>query len=71
MFAEPSSKLLLPDPLQEPYIQPPYTLILEMTDILVHPEYDVSNDDIVLNNSYFNAVIQLPVSLIAINLSIS
>ncbi|XP_031565342.1 mitochondrial import inner membrane translocase subunit TIM50-like [Actinia tenebrosa] len=40
MFAEPSSKLLLPEPLQEPYIQPPYTLILEMTDTLVHPEYD-------------------------------
>ena len=41
-FAEPSSESLLPDPLPEPYIQPPYTLVLEMTDVLVHPEYDVS-----------------------------
>ncbi|EDO35587.1 predicted protein, partial [Nematostella vectensis] len=40
MFVEPSSTKLLPDPLPEPYIQPPYTLILEMTDVLVHPEYD-------------------------------
>ena len=39
---EPSSESLLPDPLPEPYIQPPYTLVLEMTDVLVHPEYDVS-----------------------------
>ena len=41
MFSEPSSKLLFPDPLQEPYYQPPYTLVLEMTNVLVHPEYDV------------------------------
>jgi len=39
-FSEPSSQSLLPDPLPEPYIQPPYTLVLEMTDVLVHPEYD-------------------------------
>lgn len=37
---EPSSDLLLPDPLPEPYIQPKYTLVLELTDVLVHPEYD-------------------------------
>ena len=42
MFAEPSSKMLLPEPLQEPYYQPPYTLVLELKDVLVHPEYDVS-----------------------------
>ena len=42
MFAAPSSKMLLPDPLQEPYYQPPYTLVLELKDVLVHPEYDVS-----------------------------
>lgn len=42
MFAAPSSKMLLPDPLQEPYFQPPYTLVLELKDVLVHPEYDVS-----------------------------
>nr|XP_058953687.1 mitochondrial import inner membrane translocase subunit TIM50-like isoform X2 [Pocillopora verrucosa]XP_058953695.1 mitochondrial import inner membrane translocase subunit TIM50-like isoform X2 [Pocillopora verrucosa] len=40
MFAAPSSKMLLPDPLQEPYFQPPYTLVLELKDVLVHPEYD-------------------------------
>ncbi|XP_068730202.1 mitochondrial import inner membrane translocase subunit TIM50-like [Montipora capricornis] len=40
MFAEPSSKMLLPEPLQEPFYQPPYTLVLELKDVLVHPEYD-------------------------------
>ncbi|KAJ7351723.1 Mitochondrial import inner membrane translocase subunit TIM50 [Desmophyllum pertusum] len=40
MFAQPSSKMLLPEPLQEPYFQPPYTLVLELKDVLVHPEYD-------------------------------
>ncbi|EDV24027.1 uncharacterized protein TRIADDRAFT_26300, partial [Trichoplax adhaerens] len=39
-FSDPISPKLLPDPLTEPYYQPPYTLVLEMTDILVHPEYD-------------------------------
>ncbi|KAK3092998.1 hypothetical protein FSP39_009840, partial [Pinctada imbricata] len=34
---EPSREKLLPEPLQYPYIQPPYTLVLEMTGILVHP----------------------------------
>ena len=34
--------MLLPGPLPEPYIQPKYTLVLELTDVLVHPEYDVS-----------------------------
>ena len=34
--------MLLPEPLQEPYYQPPYTLVLELKDVLVHPEYDVS-----------------------------
>lgn len=42
-FAEPSSELLLPDPLPEPYIQPKYTLVLEMTDVLVHPEYTTTS----------------------------
>ena len=36
---------LLPDPLPEPYIQPPYTLVLEITDVLIHPEYDVGFRD--------------------------
>ncbi|XP_015601101.1 mitochondrial import inner membrane translocase subunit TIM50-C [Cephus cinctus] len=36
---EPSREKLLPDPLSHPYIQPPYTLVLEMTDVLVHPDW--------------------------------
>ncbi|KAL7634059.1 UNVERIFIED_CONTAM: hypothetical protein RMT77_015384 [Armadillidium vulgare] len=39
MIQEPSRDKLLPDPLKEPYIQPPYTLVLEMKDVLVHPEW--------------------------------
>jgi len=42
-FVEPSSDLLLPEPLPEPYIQPKYTLVIELTDVLVHPEYSRSN----------------------------
>lgn len=42
MIQEPSRKKLLPDPLTYPYIQPPYTLVLEMTDVLVHPDWTVS-----------------------------
>lgn len=38
----PSYDKLLPDPLPYPYIQPPYTLIIEMTDLLVHPEWTYS-----------------------------
>lgn len=34
---EPSYDKLLPDPLKPPYIQPKYTLVLEMKDVLVHP----------------------------------
>ena len=50
MFAQPSSKMLLPEPLQEPYYQPPYTLVLELKDVLVHPEYDVSSSYMMLRN---------------------
>lgn len=39
MIQEPSRDKLLPDPLKPPYIQPPYTLILEMKDVLVHPDW--------------------------------
>ena len=42
MIQEPSRDKLLPDPLTYPYIQPPYTLVLELTDVLVHPEWTVS-----------------------------
>lgn len=39
MIQEPSRDKLLPDPLKPPYIQPPYTLVLEMKDVLVHPDW--------------------------------
>lgn len=39
MIQEPSRAKLLPDPLKPPYIQPPYTLVLEMKDVLVHPDW--------------------------------
>ncbi|XP_068231764.1 mitochondrial import inner membrane translocase subunit TIM50-C-like [Palaemon carinicauda] len=39
MIQEPSRDKLLPDPIKPPYIQPPYTLVLELRDILVHPEW--------------------------------
>lgn len=39
MIQEPSRSQLLPDPLKPPYIQPPYTLVLEMKDVLVHPDW--------------------------------
>jgi len=39
VIKEPSQQKLLPDPLQYPYIQPPYTLVLELTDLLVHPDW--------------------------------
>ena len=38
-FEEPSRKKLLPDPLQKPYIQPKYTVLIELKDLLVHPEW--------------------------------
>nr|XP_057935611.1 mitochondrial import inner membrane translocase subunit TIM50 isoform X2 [Doryrhamphus excisus] len=42
MIIEPTSPKLLPDPLKEPYYQPPYTLVLELTNVLVHPEWSLA-----------------------------
>ncbi|XP_074535109.1 mitochondrial import inner membrane translocase subunit TIM50 [Halichoeres trimaculatus] len=42
MIIEPTSPKLLPDPMKEPYYQPPYTLVLELTDVLLHPEWSLS-----------------------------
>ncbi|OAD52877.1 Mitochondrial import inner membrane translocase subunit TIM50-C [Eufriesea mexicana] len=39
LLQEPSRDKLLPDPLKLPYIQPPYTLVLELTDVLIHPDW--------------------------------
>ncbi len=44
MIKEPSRAKLLPDPLTEPYYQPPLTLVMEMTDVLVHPDWTVSTN---------------------------
>lgn len=39
IIQEPSANKLLPDPLKYPYIQPKYTLVLEMKGLLVHPDW--------------------------------
>lgn len=36
---EPARELLLPDPLQAPYLQPPYTLVIETNGVLMHPDW--------------------------------
>ncbi|NWY08306.1 TIM50 translocase, partial [Nothoprocta ornata] len=41
MIIEPTSARLLPDPLREPYYQPPYTLVIELTGVLLHPEWSL------------------------------
>ncbi len=38
---EPFSDKLLPDPLPEPYIQPKYTILVELTGLLVHSNWTV------------------------------
>ncbi|XP_017777248.1 PREDICTED: mitochondrial import inner membrane translocase subunit TIM50-A-like [Nicrophorus vespilloides] len=42
LIKEPSRDKLLPDVLKPPYYQPPYTLVMEFTDVLVHPEWTYS-----------------------------
>ncbi|KAI4454707.1 nuclear lim interactor-interacting factor-related [Holotrichia oblita] len=39
LINEPSRDKLLPDELKYPYHQPPYTLVLEFKDVLVHPDW--------------------------------
>ncbi|KFM66745.1 Mitochondrial import inner membrane translocase subunit TIM50, partial [Stegodyphus mimosarum] len=39
LIKEPSREKLLPEPLTDPYYQPPYTLALELTGVLVHPDW--------------------------------
>ncbi|KAM3178397.1 hypothetical protein ACTXT7_002614 [Hymenolepis weldensis] len=36
---DPISEKLLPDPAEPPYYQPPYTIIMEINDVLVHPDW--------------------------------
>ncbi|VDP13768.1 unnamed protein product [Soboliphyme baturini] len=42
-FKEPSREQLLPDPLKEPYVQPPYTLVVELSGVLVHPDWTTAS----------------------------
>ncbi|XP_020806264.1 mitochondrial import inner membrane translocase subunit TIM50-C isoform X2 [Drosophila serrata] len=39
LIQEPSRSKLLPDPYKHPYIPHRYTLVLEMNDVLVHPDW--------------------------------
>uniref|UniRef100_A0A0N5CDI1 Mitochondrial import inner membrane translocase subunit TIM50 n=1 Tax=Strongyloides papillosus TaxID=174720 RepID=A0A0N5CDI1_STREA len=39
IVCEPCREKLLPDPLQYPYLQPKYTLVIEMKNVLLHPEW--------------------------------
>ncbi|RWS05688.1 mitochondrial import inner membrane translocase subunit TIM50-like protein, partial [Dinothrombium tinctorium] len=39
ILREPSRELLLPPPLEHPYVQPPYTLVVEMNGVLLNPEW--------------------------------
>ncbi|KAF5297338.1 hypothetical protein FQA39_LY12177 [Lamprigera yunnana] len=39
LIREPSREKLLPDPVKYPYYQPTYTLVVELTDVLVHPDW--------------------------------
>lgn len=55
MIQEPSSLKLLPDVLKEPYYQPPYTLVLEMTGVLVHPDWTVSRFPAISTDRRFSA----------------
>lgn len=56
MIQEPSREKLLPDPLKEPYLQPPYTLVMELRDVLVHPEWTVGSplEGVVRNRDGFD-----------------
>ena len=40
-LVEPFSDKLLPDPLPEPYYQPKYTVLIELTGMLVHADWTV------------------------------
>lgn len=39
-IAEPSREKLLPDPVKPPWHQPKYTIVLEMRNVLVNPQWD-------------------------------
>uniref|UniRef100_A0A915LPX5 Uncharacterized protein n=1 Tax=Meloidogyne javanica TaxID=6303 RepID=A0A915LPX5_MELJA len=41
-IAEPSREKLLPDPVKAPYHQPKYTVVLELRNVLVSPQWDAA-----------------------------
>ncbi|KAL7674660.1 hypothetical protein ACOME3_000936 [Neoechinorhynchus agilis] len=43
MIKDPTSDKLLPDPVNYPLYQPPYTLVVEHSGVLVHPEWSYKN----------------------------
>ena len=52
-YTEPSSQLLLPQPLPHPY-QRPYTLLIELKDILIHSDFDVWKGNRVKHHFFFS-----------------
>lgn len=52
MFTIPATNKLLPDPLPDYYDKPQYTLVFEMTDVLVHPEWSVRKQYILKIHSF-------------------
>jgi len=42
-FEEPAREVLLPDPVQYPYYQPPYTLVIETNNVLIKSEYSANS----------------------------
>ena len=38
-MVEPAREVLLPDPLPAPYLQPKYTVVIEMKNVMVNPQW--------------------------------
>merc|ERR1712018_240460 len=53
----PFSDKLLPDPLPEPFIQPKYTILLELTGLLVHSSWTVRKKEKEFVKSILNFVL--------------
>ena len=49
---EPWSDKLLPDELKEPYIQPKYTILLELTGVLLHSSWTVRRKYKIFRNGW-------------------
>jgi len=53
-IVNPSREKLLPDPVKPPYHQPPYTLLIELTDVLVHPDWTVRKQHNLFTNQFLS-----------------